>query len=94
MNTNKEVEWRRFIVLKKVEQINDHLFTDTYKAMASENVASGSGRQLDQSSRFWTQNMFVDTVGFVRVGNSAEKVFVIFLTGSCTNTPKHANVKP
>jgi len=25
MNTNKEVEWRRFIVPKKVEQINDHL---------------------------------------------------------------------
>jgi len=31
MNTNKEVEWRRFIVPKKVEQINDHLFIDTYK---------------------------------------------------------------
>jgi len=30
MNTNKEVEWRRFIVSKKVEQINDHLFIDTY----------------------------------------------------------------
>jgi len=30
MNTNKEVEWRRFIVPKKVEQINDHLFIDTY----------------------------------------------------------------
>jgi len=29
MNTNKEVEWRRFIVAKKVEQINDHLFIDT-----------------------------------------------------------------
>jgi len=28
MNTNKEVEWRRFIVPKKVEQINDHLFID------------------------------------------------------------------
>jgi len=25
MNTNKEVEWRKFIVPKKVEQINDHL---------------------------------------------------------------------
>jgi len=31
MNTNKEVEWRRFIVPKKVEQINDHLFIDAYK---------------------------------------------------------------
>jgi len=28
MNTNKEVEWRRFIMPKKVEQINDHLFID------------------------------------------------------------------
>jgi len=32
MNTNKEVEWRRFIVPKNVEQINDHLFIDTYKS--------------------------------------------------------------
>jgi len=30
MNTNKDVKWRRFIVPKKVEQINDHLFIDTY----------------------------------------------------------------
>jgi len=26
------VKWRRFIVPKKVEQINDHLFIDTYKS--------------------------------------------------------------
>jgi len=32
MNTNKEEEWRRFIVLNKVEQINDHIFIDTYKS--------------------------------------------------------------
>jgi len=34
MNTNKEVEWRRFIVPKKVEQIIDHLIIiiDTYKS--------------------------------------------------------------
>jgi len=32
MNTNNDVNWRRFIVLKKVEQINDHLFVDTYKS--------------------------------------------------------------
>jgi len=38
MNTNKEVEWRRFIVPKKVEQINDHLFIDTYK---SNNIKIG-----------------------------------------------------
>jgi len=38
MNTNKEVEWRRFIVPKKVEQINDHLFINTYK---SNNIKIG-----------------------------------------------------
>jgi len=38
MNTNKEVEWRRFIVPKKVEHINDHLFIDTYK---SNNITIG-----------------------------------------------------
>jgi len=26
MNTNNGVNWRRFIVPKKVEKINDHLF--------------------------------------------------------------------
>jgi len=38
MKTNKEVEWGRFIVPKKVEQINDHLFLDTYK---SNNIKIG-----------------------------------------------------
>jgi len=38
MNTNKEVEWRRLIVPKKVEHINDHLFIDTYK---SNNIKIG-----------------------------------------------------
>jgi len=38
MNTNKEVEWRRFIVPKKVKQIIDHLFIDTYK---SNNIKIG-----------------------------------------------------
>jgi len=38
MNTIKEVEWRRFIMPKKVEQINDHLFIDTYK---SNNIKIG-----------------------------------------------------
>jgi len=38
MNTYKEEEWRRFIVHKKVEQINDHLFIDTYK---SNNIQIG-----------------------------------------------------
>jgi len=32
MNTNNCVKWRRFIVPKKVEQINDYLFIDTYKS--------------------------------------------------------------
>jgi len=31
VNTNNGVKWR-FIVPKKVEQINDHLFIDTYKS--------------------------------------------------------------
>jgi len=31
VNTNNGVKWRRFIVPKKVEQTNDHLFIDTYK---------------------------------------------------------------
>jgi len=30
MNTNNGVNWRRFIVPKKVEQVNDYLFIDTY----------------------------------------------------------------
>jgi len=38
MNTNKEVEWKRFIVPKKVEQINDNLFIDTHK---SNNIKIG-----------------------------------------------------
>jgi len=31
MNTNNDVKWR-CIVPKKVEQINDHLFIDSYKS--------------------------------------------------------------
>jgi len=38
MNTNNGVKLRRFIVLKKVEKINDHLFMDTYK---SNNIKIG-----------------------------------------------------
>jgi len=38
MNMNKEVEWRRFIVPKKDEQINDHLFIHTDK---SNNIKIG-----------------------------------------------------
>jgi len=38
MNTNNGVKWRRFIVPKNVEQINDHLFIDTYK---SNNIKIG-----------------------------------------------------
>jgi len=32
VNTNNGVKWKRFIVPKKVEQINDLLFIDTYKS--------------------------------------------------------------
>jgi len=38
VNTNNGVKGRRFIVPKKVEQINDHLFIDTYK---SNNIKMG-----------------------------------------------------
>jgi len=38
VNTNNGVNWRRFIVPKKVEQINDHLFIVTYK---SKNIKIG-----------------------------------------------------
>jgi len=31
MNTINGVKWTRFIEPKKVEQMNDHLFIDTYK---------------------------------------------------------------
>jgi len=32
VNTNNGVKWRRFIVPKTVEKINDHIFIDTYKS--------------------------------------------------------------
>jgi len=32
VNMNNSVKWSRFIVPKKVEQINDNLFIDTYKS--------------------------------------------------------------
>jgi len=38
VNKINGVKWRRFIVPKKVEQINDHLFIVTYK---SNNIKVG-----------------------------------------------------
>jgi len=38
MNTNNGMKLRRFIVPKKVELINEHLFIDTYK---SNNIKIG-----------------------------------------------------
>jgi len=32
VDRNNGVKWRRFIVPKKVEQINDYLFIDTHKS--------------------------------------------------------------
>jgi len=32
VNTHNGVKWRRFILPKKGEQINDYLFIDTYKS--------------------------------------------------------------
>jgi len=40
MNTNNDVKWRRFIVPKKVEQINDHLFIDKKRYQVMPLVAS------------------------------------------------------
>jgi len=38
VNTYNGVKWRRFIIPKKVEQINDHLFIDICK---SNNIKIG-----------------------------------------------------
>jgi len=38
VTTNNGVKWRRFIVPKKVEQVNDHIFIDIYK---SNNIKIG-----------------------------------------------------
>jgi len=38
MNANNGVKWRRFIVPRKVEKINDHLSIDTYE---SNNIKIG-----------------------------------------------------
>jgi len=38
VNTNNCVKWKKFIMPKKVEQINDHLFIDNYK---SNNIKIG-----------------------------------------------------
>jgi len=40
MNMNNSVKWRRFIVHKKVEQINDYLFIDTYKELKRTHTAN------------------------------------------------------
>jgi len=46
MNTCNGVKWRGFIVPKKVEQINDYLFIDTYK---SNNIIIGLCRVNDMT---------------------------------------------
>jgi len=38
VNTNNGVKWRRFIMPRNFEQINDHLFINTYK---SNNIKIG-----------------------------------------------------
>jgi len=43
VNTNNGVKWR-FIVPNEVEQINDHLFIDTYK---SNNIKIGMNDRYD-----------------------------------------------
>jgi len=46
VNTNNGVKWKRFIVPKQVEQINDHLFIDTYK---SNNIKIGVNDMTNDS---------------------------------------------
>jgi len=46
MNTNNGVKWRRFVP-KKVEQINDYLFIDTYK---SNNIKIGVNDKMVNDS--------------------------------------------
>jgi len=46
VNTNNGVKWTRFIVPKKVEQINDYLFKDTYK---SNNIKIGADMTVNDS---------------------------------------------
>jgi len=48
VNTNNGVKWRRFIVPKKVEQIKDHLFIDTYK---SNNITIGVNDMMVNDSK-------------------------------------------
>jgi len=47
VNTNNSVKWRRFIVHEKGEQINDHLFIDTYK---SNNIKIGVNDMMANDS--------------------------------------------
>jgi len=45
---NNGVKWRRFIVPKKVEQVNDHLFIDTSK---SNNIKIGMNDMTANDSK-------------------------------------------
>jgi len=47
VNTNNGVNWRRFIVPQKVEQINGHLFIDTYR---SNNIKIGMNDMMVNDS--------------------------------------------
>jgi len=42
VNMNNSVKWSRVIVPKKVEQINDYLFIDTYKSNKIKIGVNGS----------------------------------------------------
>jgi len=61
MNTNNDVKWRRFVVPKKVEQINDHLCIDTYK---SKNIKIGVNDMTVNDSEMsvrWKKTSLVNT---------------------------------
>jgi len=52
MNTNKEVKWRRLIVPKIFEHINDYLFIDTHK---SNQIQTGMNEMRVNDSKMFTR---------------------------------------
>jgi len=67
VNTNNGVKWRRFIVPKKVEQINDHLFMDTYK---SNNIKKWSKKYRRYNMHIYTLTYLISQPSFSLVYTS------------------------
>jgi len=49
VNTNNGVKWRKFIVPRKVEQINNHLLLAQLLSIASVGLVNGSVSELDSA---------------------------------------------